>query len=351
MKRSKNLYRNLIVVSALGLTALAAAGYWYVFVKGAPQIDAPQAEPQTGLVFRVQTFNSEAMGTERRYGVVLPPGYEKKPNQRYPVIVLLHGGHGTERDFEDKAALTSVLHDLYRDRKLPPSIVITPDGSDNRGTSPFWDPQYYDGDNGKVATLIGSDLVKEIKTRYRSLNEPQFWAIGGLSSGGWGALNIGLHYLNQFHILFSHSGYFKDSSGEDNSPQLFVQQIPLEIRPQLRVYLDAGKEDAKYLQATQQFHQTLNQLKILNELNTFPGGHGIVGKNVGWNYWHKHLANSLSFVGKQFRASLPKPTSDAASLEKTEMGTPKNREISQPEKSKTLAEPLPAPSEKEAPQP
>ena len=345
MKRSKNLYRNLIIVS-MSLTALAAAGYWYVFIEGAPQLDAPQAEPETGLVFRVQTFNSEAMGTQRRYGVVLPPGYNKKPNQRYPVIVLLHGGHGSERDFEDKAALTSVLHDLYRDRKLPPAIIITPDGSDNRGSSPFWDSQYYDGENGKIATLIGSDLVNEVKTRYRSLNEPQFWAIGGLSSGGWGALNIGLRYPNQFHILFSHSGYFKDKSGADNSPQFFIQQIPLEIRPQLRVYLDAGEEDDKYLQATQQFHKTLTQLKISNQFNAFPGGHGIVGKNVGWNYWHKHLTDSLSYVGKQFRAALPKPTPS----EKVEIEPLKNRETVQ-EKSKNLAEPLPESSEKREPQP
>ncbi len=343
MKRSKNLYRNLIIGGALGLTALAAAGYWYIFIEGAPQIDAPQAEPETGLIFKVQTFNSEAMGGERRYGVVLPPGYGKKPHRRYPVIVLLHGGHGTERDFEDKAALTSVLHDLYRDRKLPPSIIITPDGNDHRGSSPLWDPQYYDGDNGKVATLIGSDLVNDVKTRYRSLREPQFWAIGGLSSGGWGALNIGLRYLNEFHILFSHTGYFKDNSGEDNSPQLFIQQIPLEIRPQLRVYLDAGKEDAKYLQATQQFHQALDQLNIPNQFNVFPGGHGIVGKNVGWNYWHTHLADSLTFVGKQFRASLPKSPADAPPATKTDMQPPVTQGTRQPEMPKTLAAPTAQP--------
>lgn len=81
--------------------------------------------------------------------------------------------------------------------------------------------------NGNVGTLIGSELPQLIKSRYRTLNQPQFWAMGGLSSGGWGALNIGLRHLDNFNIFFSHIGYFTDDSGPQNSPQVFVQQFPL----------------------------------------------------------------------------------------------------------------------------
>jgi hypothetical protein len=42
----------------------------------------------------------------------------------------------------------------------------------------------------------------------------------------------------------------------------------------------------------------------LSENETALGGHGIVGPDVGWNYWHKHLADSLSYVGKQFNTNL-----------------------------------------------
>lgn len=289
---------------SVAILAALSIGGWYIFVAGAPQLDAPIAESNTGLRFQVDSLDSTVMGDTRRYGVVLPPGYYQHLNTRYPVIILLHGGHGTERDYEDKARLTSVLHDLYTAQKLPPSIVITPDGNDKRGSSPFWDPNYFDGKNGLVSTFIAQELVKTIQSRYRTLSGPQFWALGGLSSGGWGALNIGLRHLDRFRVFFSHTGYFTDPSGSANSPQQFIQDIPASDLAQVKVYLDAGEADHKYLVSTRNFHELLDRLKVTNEFHVFPGGHGIVGPDVGWNYWHQHLHDSLAFVGTQFQQAL-----------------------------------------------
>jgi enterochelin esterase-like enzyme len=292
------------ILSIAGAIAiLTGAGYYYVFILGAPQLDPPKEQTNTGLKFELASFNSQAMGTVRNYGVILPPGYDQNPQQRYPVIFLLHGGHDDARAYVDKYALLNVLYELYKHKKLPPSIVITPDGNDNRGSSPLYDPEYFDGTNGKVGTLIGSELVQVVKSRYRTLEAPQFWALGGLSSGGWGALNIGLRYLNNFHIFFSHSGYFTDNSGAENSPQQIVQKLSPQDRAKLRVYLDAGLNDTNLLASTKQFHQTLNNLKIANVFYSFPGGHGLSGADIGWNYFHKHLKDSLTYVGKQFNDS------------------------------------------------
>ncbi len=253
-----------------------------------------------GMTFETKTFSSQAMGQPRSYGLVLPPDYEKNPQKRYPVIVLLHGGHGDAGGWQACAAITEVLYKLYRSGKLPPSIVVTPDGNDLRGSSARWDPDYFDGKNGRVATLIGSDLVQEIKSQYRVLDDPDFWAMGGLSSGGWGALNIGLRYLDQFHILFSHSGYFEDASGSENSPIELVKKISSEQQQALKIYLDAGASDKEFLASTEQFHQTLQQLNVDHEFHMFSGGHGTKGKESGWYYWQEHLADSLSYVGAQW---------------------------------------------------
>jgi enterochelin esterase-like enzyme len=120
------------------------------------------------------------------------------------------------------------------------------------------------------------------------------------SIGGWGALNIGLRHLNNFNILFSHGGYFTDNSGWQNSPQQFIQTLPTQERQRLRIYLDAGQNDTDFLASTQTFHKTLNRLGIANVFYTFPGGHGLSGADIGWNYFHKHLYDSLAYVGMQF---------------------------------------------------
>jgi enterochelin esterase-like enzyme len=69
----------------------------------------------------------------------------------------------------------------------------------------------------------------------------------------------------------------------------------------IRAYLDAGQSDPDFLASTQQFHQTLERLGVASEFRAFPGGHGLTGADYGWNYFHKHLVDSLGYVGEQFR--------------------------------------------------
>jgi hypothetical protein len=144
--------KSLWAISAGIIIFLLVGGYWYVFIAGAPQFDPPEMLTNTQLQFQLESFDSQAMGTARQYGLILPPHYHQHPSRRYPVIFLLHGGHDNARAYADKYGILDILHQLYQNQKLPPSIVITPDGNDQRGSSPLWDPQYYDGPNGKVGT-------------------------------------------------------------------------------------------------------------------------------------------------------------------------------------------------------
>jgi enterochelin esterase-like enzyme len=285
------------------ILALAIAGHWTIPCTATPVIAASQ---QNKLTFALKKFYSRSMGRTRPYGVVLPPHYNEDSDIHYPVIFFLHGGKGKPSSWID-IGLLKVLQKLYQDGKLAPSIVILPDGNDNRSSIPLYDPDYYDGPYGKVSTLIGKELPTIIKQRYRTVSNPHLWAIGGFSSGGWGAFNIGLRHLDQFGVFFSHIGYFTDSSGFRNSPQAFIKTLPAPQLKSLRIYLDAGRDDemsSKFLTSTRRFHQTLTRLQVPHEFHTFPGGHGRTGANFGWNYTRKNAINSLSYVGDQFSQAI-----------------------------------------------
>ncbi|MCW5317384.1 esterase family protein [Nostoc sp. KVJ3] len=263
-----------------------------------PPTQSNTVDSPTHLTYKIETYESKAMGASRTYGVSLPPSYEQHPKQSYPVIFLLHGGHGTPNDWfiQGKGQALKTVEQLYATGKLPPSIIITPDGNDKRGSSPYWDPQYIDGPNGKVSTAVGNELVKVVQSRYRTLANPDFWAMGGLSSGGWGAMNVGLHNLSHFSILFSHSGYFYDKSGPINSPITYIKSIPTPAKKRLRIYLDSGTSDIEEIDAAKNFSKVLNNLKVYSSFRQFPGSHT-------WQYWREHLADSLTFVGEQFKSA------------------------------------------------
>ena len=302
MSSRRRMLIGLITASSI-VFGLAGAGWWYTFIAGAPQFDVAEVPASNDLTFRLESFESTAMGLRRSYGLILPPGYDQEPTRRYPVIVLLHGGHDDGRAFFDKYAITETLDRLYRSGALSPSIIVTPDGNDARGSSPLFDPDYYDGPNGRVGTLIGQELVAVVKHRYRARHEPGQWALGGFSSGGWGALNIGLRHPATFQTLFSHDGYFVDASGPANSPNQFISRMSKAQLAPLRIYLDVGRSDHNFLRSTEQFHATLDRLRVANTMHVFPGGHGLSGADVGWNYIRKHLNDSLTFVGSSFAAN------------------------------------------------
>jgi enterochelin esterase-like enzyme len=292
-------YKQYIIIGIALLLGLVSSSYKNVAEgQQTPTAQSSIQNPSTSsLTYRMETYDSQAMGGKRQYGVCLPAGYDQNL-QRYPVVFLLHGGDGDATDWFNpkKGSVVNILQQLYAAGKLPPSIIIAPDGNDLRGKNPKFDPQYFDGINGKLSTAIGDELVQVVSNRYRTLPYPNYWAIGGLSSGGWGAVNIGLHHLNHFSILFSHSGYFVDKSGAQNSPIKYIKTLSPQQRQKLQIYLDAGNKDKICHSQTQKFHSLLDRLQVKNVFHSFSGDHS-------WRYWRQHLADSLTFVGEQFHNS------------------------------------------------
>ena len=148
-----------LLIGGLGvLGLLLATGYWYVFVADAPQLDATPIVAEAGLSFQMQSFESKAMGSQRQYGVILPPDYAKNPQRRYPVIFLLHGGHDDARmPFYKKYGIAEILvAALQTANSSRPRLSSCPTATTAEAQIPIWDPAYFDGEYGKLGTLIGS---------------------------------------------------------------------------------------------------------------------------------------------------------------------------------------------------
>ncbi|HEY9814137.1 MAG TPA: alpha/beta hydrolase-fold protein, partial [Candidatus Sericytochromatia bacterium] len=101
----------LILLSVMGIFSSA---YWYLGITPTPELDTAVAiAPDAQLSYQIQSYTSSVMGGERTYGVSLPPNYGQNPQQRYPVIFLLHGGNGRPTDWFEKGLALPVIEQLY----------------------------------------------------------------------------------------------------------------------------------------------------------------------------------------------------------------------------------------------
>ncbi len=149
---------------------------------------------------------SPALGGRRQdVYVYLPPGYGNSPSRRYPVLYLLHGVPGRPLAFLLTVRMGVVEDTLTARGQAQPLILVMPFGS----TGTFTDKEWANGVKPREGweTFVSRDLVRAIDARYRTISNPLGRALAGLSEGGYGALNIGLHHPGRFAVLESWLGY------------------------------------------------------------------------------------------------------------------------------------------------
>jgi S-formylglutathione hydrolase FrmB len=144
-------------------------------------------------------------GRSQEVIVYLPPGYDAHPRRRYPVFYLLHGAPGAPAAFLETVRLGVDEDQLVTLGRMRPLILVMPFGS----TGIFADKEWANGVTRGSAweTFLARDVVHAVDRRFRTIRSGSARALGGLSSGGYGALNIGLHHPGEFRVLESWSGY------------------------------------------------------------------------------------------------------------------------------------------------
>ena len=180
---------------------------------------------------REELFESEALRenpagdpSSRRIPVILPRTPGALSSLGYPVLFLLAGFAGSGRQFLNFSAWSPSLPerlDRLRSRGLIGDlIVVCPDAFTLYGGSQYLNSAA----TGRYEDMIVGDLVDWVDARYPTLGRPQHWAIGGKSSGGYGALVLGMRHPEVFGAVACHSGdmYF-DYSYRLDFPRLLRQ--------------------------------------------------------------------------------------------------------------------------------
>jgi enterochelin esterase-like enzyme len=225
--------------------------------------------------------------------VDVPGAYAALSTQRFPVVYFLHGSTGSGADWLGSGStLPTILDGLTATNVLMPMIAVYPDGDAATPDGNYWGDDTA-GDHDE--SWLVNQLIPAIDARYRTLGA-RYRGVAGLSSGGFGALNISVHHPGMFSWVASYSGVFTapgslfGAGAAANSPQLTVAGVPASQRVPL--FLGGGADDTEYLPDTLQFIATVQGLGWA-PLHTqiVPGPHG-------WQAWQVEAQDSLDWLGQ-----------------------------------------------------
>jgi S-formylglutathione hydrolase FrmB len=252
-------------------------------------------------LLRRACFHSERLGRDVAYLIYLPPDYDTAPQRRYPVMYFLVGVSGDARKVGD---LQDKLDQRIRDGRLPPMILVVPQGI----LASF----YTDSSDGQrpVETVLVNELVPHVDRQYRTLGTREARAMEGHSMGGFGAAFLAFRYPRLFSAVsicsapLAPRGFFARDCPSvladvwGSEPDYFQQRDPWnlaelhaeELRRNLRVRLMVGRKD-RFRVCVEDMHEQLRKLGIaagLRVLDNAGHDHWQLVKQGGddyWNFW------------------------------------------------------------------
>lgn len=146
------------------------------------------------------------------------------------------------------------------------------------------------------------ELVGVVDHSYRTVRDRSTRFIGGLSSGGFGALNIALHHPDLLSTVMSFSGFTAADDREAdagvfgtdpgyirwNSPSALVSSQA--GARDLYYVLSGGQNDLYFQQRMADFGAELDRLGIAHEFHVVSGGHDGTAWAAGLDFGLRHLA-------------------------------------------------------------
>ncbi len=220
----KRLFLPLFIGMLYGFSASSQPS-----VKEAPMgFDVVNAAIPHGKIDTI-TYTSQTVGTTRRALIYTPPGYTKK--KKYPVLYLLHGIGGDEKEWLNGGHPEVILDNLYAERKIEPMIVVMPNGramKDDRAIGNIFDSAKVQAFATFEKDLL-NDLIPFIEKKFPVLKDREHRAIAGLSMGGGQSLNFGLGNLDKFAWVGGFSSAPNTKTPEELVPDPVAAKAKLKL--------------------------------------------------------------------------------------------------------------------------
>jgi S-formylglutathione hydrolase FrmB len=261
---------------------LVAVGVFVVVVLavlvGVPAL-VPAAATRGARIVRFK-INSLLVHQVLPVAAVIPSG---AIGLRRPLLVFLHGKGGNEN--------SSINGDLFAALaslgKRAPDVVFPYGGADS-----YW----HNRDDGAWGSYVLREVIPQAISRLHADGDRV--AIGGVSMGGFGALNIARLDPGRFCAVGGHSAALWLSGGQsaagafDNAEDFTRNDVIAAARihnpyPGLAVWLDVGTEDP-FRAADTTLAEILRADGNPIQFHVWPGSHSLT-------YWNSHWSNYLQF--------------------------------------------------------
>jgi S-formylglutathione hydrolase FrmB len=151
--------------------------------------------------------NLEGDSPDRDVSVYLPPEYDARRSQRYPVVYLLHGygssdegwyGPRTKSGFQSAGTTLPAVADKVMSSGGREMILVMPNAF-----TLFQGSMYSNSvTTGNWEAFITEDLVAYVDSHYRTLPQRASRGLAGQSMGGYGTLRIGMKYPGVFSSIY-----------------------------------------------------------------------------------------------------------------------------------------------------
>lgn len=213
------------------------------------------------------TYFSSTVGNDRKAIIYTPPGYSK--TKKYPVLYLLHGIGGDEKEWLNNGNPQIILDNLYAAQQLEPMIVVMPNGramKDDRAVGNMFEPERVQAFATFEKDLI-EDLIPFVEKTFPTLTDREHRALAGLSMGGGQSLNFGLKNLD----LFAWVGGFS-SAPNTKMPEELVPDPTLAKENLKLLWISCGDQD-NLLNISQRTHDYLKEKEVPHIFYLEPGGH------------------------------------------------------------------------------